>query len=148
MRRHALAFSLLGLFGGLLLTGVILGIVAWTGSDAREWLATHFAQVRRNPRAYVTAAKGNAERAEAYAAIGASSGEDLPWLMSSRGGGGFSEFRTTRCLNATLTGPKGERPIAILVLDHTRDGTVRRSIEALSVRRECKCPRYGGCRLQ
>ncbi|MBI5481312.1 MAG: hypothetical protein HY906_20810 [Deltaproteobacteria bacterium] len=68
--------------------------------------------------------------------------------MATKGRGGFSEYRTHRCFNATLTGPRGERPIAILVLDHTRDGAVRRTIEAISVRRECKCTRSGGCRLR
>jgi hypothetical protein len=137
-----------GVLGGLLLTGAILGIIAYSGSDTRDWLAAHFAQVRRNPKAYATAAKGNAEKAEAYSAIAASKGEELPWLMSSKGGGGLSEYRTTRCVNATLTGPRGDRPIALLMLDHTLDGKLRRTVEAASVRRECKCGRYGGCRLQ
>jgi hypothetical protein len=123
----------------LILVGGIFGFIAWGAADARAWLATRFAEARRDPRAAMSTA-GDEEAREAWSLVAASRGESLPWLTESQGGGTpWLDMRTDRCMNPTLLGTWGTRPLGILLREHTVRGTLTITVEGISAQRRCTC---------
>jgi hypothetical protein len=128
--------------------GVIVFILIRLGHDCREWVSAYLARVRRDPQASIEEARGDAERVEAYQAIGQSTSEDVPLVNASHGGGDFSEYQSDVCINATLHGPHANRPLAILVSEHTSHDVLTRKVTDISLRRVCICHGHGKCRLE